>query len=210
MFAKPRVTLYGGTGCGSAAVEVMLTLAEVPYDFIIATLWEPTPALADLQRVNPLVQVPTLVLANGDVLTESAAMMLWLADSVPSMNASDSDARAALYRWTVFVPANIYAMFAIRDFPERWVDDAASQVLLKERATEHMKFCYKLMEQALKPAPYLLGATMSALDIYLAMTTQWTPGRNWFNEHCPNIMRAVALTETHPAVARVWERNFKR
>jgi GST-like protein len=205
-----KLKLYGGTGCGSAAVEVMLNLANIPYDFIIATPWEPTPALEDLKRINPLAQVPTLVLESGEAMTESAAMMMWLAEAVPTMMPTNRNLRAAFYRWMTFIPANIYAMFTIRDFPPRWVDDEVSQAMLKDKATERMKQSYAIMEAAMHPAPYVLGTDITALDIYLAMTTQWTPGRKWFNEHCPKIMRAVALTEEHPVVAKVWERNFKK
>ena len=49
---------------------------------------------------------------------------------------------------------------------------------------------------------------MTVLDIYIAMVSRWRPGRAWFNENCPKLSRAVALTETHPVVAAVWENNF--
>ncbi len=208
MTAKTKVALYGGKGCGSAAVEVMLTLADMPYEMIVATPWEPTPALEDLKRINPLAQVPTLVLPDGAVMTESAAMMMWLAERIPGMLPQSAEQRAAFYRWMIFIPANIYAMFTIRDFPSRWVDDASAQTQLKDRATERMKQSYAMMENAMTPAPWLLGNNMSALDIYVAMTTQWTPGRKWFAEHCPKIISAVTLTERHPVIAKVWEKNF--
>jgi GST-like protein len=203
-----KAILYGGTGCGSAAVEVMLTFAKLPYELVIATPWEPTPALEDLRRINPLGQVPTLVMADGTVMTESAAMMMALSEYVPEMIPADATARVALYRWLTFIPANIYAMFTLRDFPVRWVDDEAAQTQLKDRATERMKHCYAMMESAVSPSPYLLGVSMTALDVYLAMTTNWTPRRAWFNEHCPKIMRAMSLTEQHPVIAAVWKKNF--
>ena len=208
-FASP-IKLYGGQGCGSAAVEVMLEFAEKPYEFIIATPWEPTPALDDLRRINPLAQVPTLVLADGIVMSESAAIMIMLGEAVHGMVPTEANERAAFFRWMIFIPANIYALFSIRDFPARWVDDEAAQTVLKNNTTEKMKARWQQLESALHPAPYLLGPTMSALDVYVAMMTQWTPGRAWFSEHCPKIMGAVDKTEQHPVVASVWNRNFKK
>jgi GST-like protein len=49
---------------------------------------------------------------------------------------------------------------------------------------------------------------MTALDIYIAMVSRWTPGRTWFVENCPKLAAAVALTEQHPVVVKVWEQNF--
>jgi GST-like protein len=65
-----------------------------------------------------------------------------------------------------------------------------------------------ILEKSLAPAPYLLGATLSALDVYVAMVSRWSPGRKWFAENCPMLMQAVALTEQHPVISRVWEKNF--
>ena len=50
---------------------------------------------------------------------------------------------------------------------------------------------------------------MSVLDIYVAMISRWRPGRAWLQEHCPQTMAAVALTEAHPSIAATWARNFK-
>ena len=116
--------------------------------------------------------------------------------------------RAVFLRWMLFIPANIYAMFDIGDEPSRWVDDEATQQSLKEKSVEKQKYFWSLMEQNLSPAPYVLGDAMTALDIYIAMVSRWRPGRAWFNEHCPKLAGAVALTEVHPVVARVWEKNF--
>jgi len=46
----------------------------------------------------------------------------------------------------------------------------------------------------LKPAPYLLGREMTALDVYAAMLSRWEPGRAWVDEHCRQV--AAAGSET--------------
>jgi hypothetical protein len=71
-------TLYGYKGSGSAAVEAALQRIAVPYKTIKAASWDPQSAVQELTRVNPLAQVPTLVLPDGTVLTESAAILIHL------------------------------------------------------------------------------------------------------------------------------------
>ena len=158
--------------------------------------------------VNPLAQVPTLVLDDGSILTESAAIMLWLCERVPGMVPTDATTRAQFYRWMIFVPANIYPMISLRDFPARWVEGEDAQKAFREKTTDRLKVLWMQLESALQPAPYALGGKMSALDIYLAMVSRWAPGRKWLAEHCPKLAAAVILTEQHPVVAKVWEKNF--
>ena len=202
------MTLYGSPGCGSAVVEVVLQLAGQPYDYIQTSFWDQNEQFEALKKANPQAKVPTLVFDDGTVMTESAAMLLYFADKVPGLIPVDAAARARFYRWMLFIPANIYAMFDIGDEPSRWVDGDAAQQALKEKSVEKQKFFWGLMEGDLTPAPYALGTQMSALDIYIAMVSRWRPGRAWFVEHCPKLAAAVTLTEQHPVVAKVWEKNF--
>ncbi|MEQ1516077.1 MAG: glutathione S-transferase family protein [Usitatibacteraceae bacterium] len=200
--------LYGSPGCGSAAVEVMLQLAGQPFDYVQTSFWDQNEHFEELKRANPQAKVPTLVFDDGALMTESAAMLLYFAEKVPGLVPTEPAKRAQFYRWLFFIPANIYAMFDIGDEPSRWVDGQATQQALKERSVEKQKSFWGLMEENFTPSPFLFGAQMSALDVYIAMVTRWRPGRAWFNEHCPKLAGAVALTEEQAVVARVWEKNF--
>lgn len=200
--------LYGSPGCGSAVVEVVLQLSHQPYDYIQTSFWDQNEHFAALKKANPQAKVPTLVFDDGTVMTESAAMLLYFAEQVPEFIPTAPAKRAQFYRWMLFIPANIYAMFDIGDEPSRWVDDEKTQAALKEKSVAQQKFFWGLIEQNLAPAPYVLGDTMTALDVYIAMVSRWRPGRAWFNEKCPKLAGAVALTEQHPVVAKVWEKNF--
>ncbi len=201
--------LYGSPGCGSAVVEVMLKLARLDYDYVQAVSWQPDENFAALKELNPLGQIPVLVLDDGTVMTESAAMILWLGEKVPGLIPTDDAKRAAFYRWLVFVSANIYAVFPFRDFPPRWVEGEAAQKVFKDKTTDRLKFFWEVLESSLHPAPYALGKAMTAIDLYLAMVSRWSPGRAWFDQHCPKLAGAVALTEKHPIVADIWSKNFE-
>ena len=154
-----------------------------------------------------------LKLADGTVMTESAAIIVMLDDSYPAariLPAVGDPRRALALRWIVFIAGNMYPAISLVDFPERWVKSEAARAELKDGAVERLKVYWTLLEQALKPAPYLLGSEMTALDIYAAMLSRWEPGRAWVDEHCPRVASALALAEQDPIVARVWARNFKR
>ena len=55
-----------------------LRAAEVEYELVRASSWEPELGLDKLRRVNPLLQIPTLVLDDGSVLTGSSTICDYL------------------------------------------------------------------------------------------------------------------------------------
>jgi len=207
------IELYGCSGCGSALIEALLGRAAVDFAYHEVEPWKPGPATDALKAANPLAQVPTLKFADGTVMTESAAMIVALDDAYPAariLPPAGDPRRALALRWIVFIAGNMYPAISVGDFPERWVKSDAARAELKEGAVERLKAYWEVLEQALKPAPYLLGSELGALDIYAAMLSRWRPGRAWVDENCPRVAAALALAEQDGIVARVWARNFKR
>lgn len=70
--------LIGSRGCGSAIVEMALALANVPYTLTDLPYLKPGPGRDRLLSLNVTGQVPTLVLPDGEVMTESAAIVMHL------------------------------------------------------------------------------------------------------------------------------------
>jgi GST-like protein len=205
-------TLYGGRGGGSAAVEVALRLAGVPYAFVDAASWSGPEARAARAPVDFIGQIPILVGPDGEAMTESAAMLLWIAEAAPQAKLAPPPGdprRRAFLRWLMFLAANMYGSYAVSDRPERWIDGSDEQARLKLGAAERRKMLWRAMESAVAPAPFLLGSEMTILDVYLAMMSRWTPGRAWFEESCPKLTGAARAAEAHPVVAAVWAENFK-
>ena len=68
-------TVFSVPGWGSALAEGMLALCSAPVRIEDVTGFDQPGAARDrLLRVNPLGQVPTLLLPDGTVMTESAAI----------------------------------------------------------------------------------------------------------------------------------------
>ena len=116
------LTIYGAAGSGSVPIEAMLTLHGIPYQVIEAVTWEDEAARKRVEAVNPLRQVPALVLPSGEVITESAAILIYLADLYPQARLApglDDPRRAQYLRWMTYVSAAIYALVWIIDDPTR-------------------------------------------------------------------------------------------
>ena len=204
--------LYGCRGCGSAAIEALLEWAGVAYTFHDVEPKTAGPEADAFFALNPLRQVPTVRFGDGTVLSESAAIILVLAEQHPAarlLPLVGDAARITALRWIVFIAANLYPAISVGDFPERWVEREDARQALKEGSRKRLEYYWQVLERALKPAPYLAGHEMTALDVYATMVAQWGPGRAWIDAQCPHIASALALVERQPFVARVWERNFK-
>ncbi|GAB3259847.1 glutathione S-transferase family protein [Chitinimonas naiadis] len=202
--------LYGCKGCGSAAIEAALTLLGLPFEVIEAEPWRGGPGVEQLRRHNPLVQVPTLLLPDGTVLTESAAILIWLAEQHPAAGLLPQDAaqRATVLRWLVYLSANNYAAIGVGDFPERWTTGEAEQSTLKAFARSRLQEYWRVVESQLAGEPYLFTHQLTALDLLAATMSHWRPGRDWFQANCPKLLAALAPTLADTRLQSVWERHF--
>lgn len=202
--------LYENPGWGSAIVEAQLAVYGLACRLIPAggTADEAAVRRA-MAGVNPVSQVPALVLPDGSVMTETAAMTLYLADVaggdalVPGPGAVE---RAGFLRWLIFLVAAVYPSFAYGDVPTRFVPEAGAEAF-QTRVIEHRKAMWQVMEAA-AGGPWFLGRRFSAIDIYLAIMTRWTPGPAWFQSETPRLWAIGTAAAALPKLAPVMARNF--
>jgi GST-like protein len=202
--------LFGEPGWGSTIVEAQLEWYGLPYEFErVGNLFKAEDGRRRLLAVNPLAQIPTLVLADGSVLTESAAITLLLAETTGKdslVPASGDAARAAFLRWLVFLVANVYPTYTYGDEPSRFVDGAEAQQSFRSHVDAYAKKLYSVLEGE-AGAPWFLGERFSALDIYVCVMTRWRPKREWFATNTPKLTAIAARTERVPQLAACWARN---
>lgn len=200
--------VIGCKGCGSTIVEAALVLAAIPYDREEVDYSTPSPARDRLLALNPLGQVPTVVLPDGAVMTESLAIVLHLDELVPAAGllppAGDPLRREAL-RWLTFLIAAVYPTFTYGDEPEKWI--GAAGPALREATQAHRKRLWTQLE-AVARGPWFLGAGFSALDLYLSVMTRWNPQRPWFAAHAPKLHAIGAALDGDPRLRALWAANF--
>lgn len=132
--------LLGCKGCGSAIVEAAFALAGVPLELEEVDYSAGSPTRERLLAVNPLAQVPVLLLPDGRVLTESLAILHYLDDLEPgaALIPPRGDAtRASFHRWSVFLVAAIYPTFTYGDDPGKWVKNEEGAKQLRESTDRH-------------------------------------------------------------------------
>jgi GST-like protein len=204
-------TLYGRAGWGSTLVEAQLVWYGLPFRFEpVGDLFKEPDARTRLERVNPLAQVPTLILPDGQIMSESAAITLLLADSAGSESLvppPDAPERAAFLRWLVFIVANIYPTFTYADDPARFVSVSAARDPFRAATDAYAQRLWKQVETVAR-APWFLGERFSALDIYLSVMTRWRPKRGWFETETPRLFAIARRADARPELVDVWKRNW--
>ena len=203
--------VHGAAGSGSVPVEATLTLLGLPYRVVENAPWASREAADAVGQVNRLRQVPAVILPGGELMTESAAILIHLADRHPQSRiapAPDAPARAQFLRWMSYLPAQIYSMFWVRDEPSRLAADAAAEKVILERTAQRIADCWRMMNEQVAPGDYILGDALSVLDLYVAVMSRWTPRRKVFYQVAPKLTAVVRRVDADPRLAEFWARRM--
>ena len=187
---------------GSSAVAPHAALAEIGVGYELVLL-EREEAQSDpaYRALNPLGVVPTLVeQETGLVLTESAAILLYLADRYPEASLAPAE-RADYYRWLVFLTNTVQTTMLRISYPERY--GAADSV--RAAATRDAHEVYDVVARALDGREWIAADHRTGADLFLFMVTRW--GRRiepaaWDR---PNLRAHFLRTLALPGVRRMIE-----
>lgn len=199
--------LLAARGGGSTIVEAQFILCGLDYEVDYLEWQQLAEPGSRLAKYNPLREIPTLVLADGQVLSESAAITLWLGDfnALLVPQAAESQ-RVPFLRRLIWLVSALYPTFTFGDHPERFVGAAESDAL--RRSTDGRRQQLWLQwEKEVRPEPYLLGNRLTALDIYLCVMCCWRPRPAWFASHCPKLFTVAKRISAIPELQALWKRN---
>src|SRR5215475_13425431 len=113
-------TLYGDLGSGAFSAESALAEAGAPYNFELVSLEKNEQKQPHFLAINPSGKIPALRLPEGEVITESAGILLTIADHFPTARLLPPQAsadRGKAYRWLAFMASELYPMVEISDYP---------------------------------------------------------------------------------------------
>jgi GST-like protein len=207
-------TLFGYKGSGSAAVEAVLELAQLPYVLKNAASWDDASLRAELRAANPMEQIPTLLLPDGSALSESAAILIHLGLAHPSSQLLPQDAsrRAQALRGLVFIAANCYSAISIIDYPRRWCEPADDDTDRRIRAGTRRRLHAHwevFADLFTGDGEFLDGAAQpGALDLLAAVVSRWSGARAHLESARPALHAALRRIEAQPAVKPVFARHW--
>ena len=202
--------LYWSKMSGAMAPQAILEEVGAEYEKISIDMEKMEHRAPEFLAVNPWAQIPALVLPDGTLMTESAAMLLHLLDRHPEAKlappAGSADS-ARFLRWLFFMASTVYVTDMRIYHAEQFTTDPAGIDSVVASGRADMDRAFGVLEEALSPGPYLLGETFSAADIYLWMLAAWHPDPAKLHAENPRVKRLVELVQARPAISRVWDQH---
>lgn len=203
-------TIYGDKGSGAFSAEAVLAEAGAPYEFHSISLEKNEQKEPAFLAINPSGKIPALRLPEGEILTELAAILLTIADHFPNarlLPAQASAARAHAYRWLAFMASEIYPMVEITDYPQRFAPEGAQADALRVKARDRVRERILIVERIVA-GPWVLANGFSILDIYAAMFSRWSIGKEWRAANLPKLNAVADGLSKRPNIAPIWQKHF--
>lgn len=202
--------IYGDKGSGAFAAAAALAEAGAASEFREISLQSNEQRSPDFLAINPAGKIPALQLPEGELITETLAMLLVVAERYPEarlLPPAGTSARAQALRWLAFMASEIYPIVEIEDYPSRFAPEGAASDALREKAKERIRERLLILERAVA-GPWVLAEGFSACDIYAAMFSRWSAAHGWRDENIPKLCAIMRGLAARPALAPVWQKFF--
>ncbi|MGN6104718.1 MAG: glutathione transferase GstA [Kofleriaceae bacterium] len=186
-------TLYYTPGACSLSPHIALREAGLPFDLAKVDLR--TKKLADggdWLAINPKGYVPALRLPDGEVLTEGAIIVQYIADQRPELGLAPPNgtlARARHNEWLHFIATELHKGMAP-------LYNALAGEDLKNQTRERVAGRLSFLAQTLETQPFLTGDRFTVADGYAFYIT-----RAWRQHHKLDLARWPALVDYDQRIA---------
>jgi len=189
--------LFTRPGTCSLATDIALREAGIPFELIkVSHHTGKTADGVDFKDINPKGYVPALLLDDGEVLTENAALLQYVADLNPAAKLAPAAGTIARYRlaeWLAYINSEIHTSFSPLFSP-----DASEE--LKQYARANLAKRVGWVAERLGSKSYLLGEQFSVADAYLFVVLSWSPHARFDLSPWPNLQAFLERVAARPHV----------
>jgi glutathione S-transferase len=168
---------YAPHAC-SLASHIALEEAGAPYTAVRVDFTRSQQRQPEYLAVNPKGRVPALV-TDGGILTETPAILAFIAQSFPKAALAPLDDRfafAQVQAFNSYLCSTVHVAHAHRVRGSRWADDPAAIAEMKRKAPEAVGACFDLIEEEMFKGPWVMGETYTICDPYLFTVAEWLEG----------------------------------
>ena len=153
----------------------------------------------DFWAVNPMGQVPALRTDDGQILTENAAVLQWIAERFPAARLAPRDAaqRARLQEWLGFIGTELHKAVFVPQL------DPTAPDAVKAYAREKLGLRMEVLEQRVGDREFLLEE-FSIADAYLVTVLNWGMATGLDLSAWPHVARYHQRLHQRPSVARAF------
>ncbi len=189
------LTLYGDCISGNCMkTRWTADLLGVDYTWVDIDVVNGGARTEEFLRVNPFGQAPTAALADGRVLAQSNAILIWLAETSGSdLLPADPFDRAKVHEWLFWEQYSHEPYIAVRRFQKAFLGRPDAEI--PEKLMEGGLKALKHMERALLGAEYLAAGRLTLADIALVAYTRVAHEGGFDLAEFPNVRAWIARVE---------------
>jgi glutathione S-transferase len=147
-------------------VRMALEALQRPYEWTEIDTRSGATRKPDFLAMNPAGKVPVLEIEPGTYLSESNAILCYLADGTPLLPEGSLD-RARVLQWLFFEQYSHEPYIAVARFLRKFHPEPETQRALADAKMDGGYRALEVMENRLKQEPYFVGARYSIADIAL-------------------------------------------
>jgi glutathione S-transferase len=189
--------LYYAPGACSLASHISLRETGLPFEIDKLDASTKTTASGEnFMLVNPKGYVPTIRLDDGNILTEGAAVLQYIADRNPASGLAPKAGTMERYRlqeWLTFIGTEIHKTFSP-------LFNKSVSLEVKNRAHELLAKRLGYVETQLANKPYLMGDTFTVADAYMFVVVRWSNRVGFELGQFPRINEYMAKISVRPTV----------
>jgi glutathione S-transferase len=204
-----RTTLYGSTSTASLVVHWLLIELGIEHELVLLDFETREHKSAGYLALNPAGRVPTLLI-DGQVLTEAAAIALYLADRHPQaglLPAVGKPARGEAYRWMFWCANTVQPAYRAWFYPHEAAGGECIEAV-RTMARQQLEAAWQHVAAHLQDGgPYLLGDAPGVVDFMLVMLMRWSRNMPTPSDHWPVLKAYADRLKARPAFAEVYRRE---
>ncbi|NYZ64172.1 glutathione S-transferase family protein [Luteimonas deserti] len=203
------VVLYGARSTASMVVHWLLIELGVEHEVRELDFELQAQKAPDYLAINPAGRVPTLLI-DGQVLTESAAIAMHLADLHPQAGLAPppgTAARGDYYRWMCICVYTLMPPYRAWFYPHEPAGEVNADLVMARARVQLETAWQQIADHLQAHGPYLLGAHVSAADFVLTMLMRWSRAMPRPSDSWPALAAHARLMKTRPSFAEVYRRE---
>src|SRR5262245_25017211 len=171
--ARPMLTLFGNVESGNVhKVQMILSRLGLPFQRVDVRQDRGQPRDARFLTINAMGKVPALRLPDGDILSDSGAILFYFAAGTPLWPDVRRD-QAEVLRWMFFEQYSHEPALAVLRYLKRFtLDPDAHQFRIAELVSKST-FVLGVLEKRLTDAEWIAGPAPTIADYALYPYTRW-------------------------------------
>jgi glutathione S-transferase len=196
--------LYYAAGTCALASHIALEEVGAEFETVRVDFRSNAQRKPEYLAINPNGRVPALVTDRG-VLTETPALLVYIAQAYPKTRLAPLDDAFALARVQAFnsyLCSTVHVAHSHRMRGYRWADDPAAITAMQRKVPQSVGECFELIECELFQGPWVMGAAYTICDPYLFTLAQFLEGDGVDPARFPKVLEFRNRMTQRSAVTR--------